>query len=58
MVMSKDQSQTGGAERVPDDRLGPQVQSVDRCRECGKRLAAGYLCDECDEVTFAEQEGT
>lgn len=22
----------------------------DRCRDCGTRLGAGYLCDDCDTV--------
>jgi len=42
-------------ESVPSDRLNPQVRSVDKCRECGKQLGAGYLCDECDTVTFADE---
>ncbi len=37
------------------NRLRPQVRAVDHCRECGKRLGAGYLCDDCDEVTFVNE---
>ena len=25
----------------------------DQCRECGRELGAGYLCDECDGVALA-----
>jgi len=25
----------------------------DQCRECGRGLGAGYLCDECDGVALA-----
>jgi hypothetical protein len=46
-----------GAEKLPEDRLEPQpqVRSVDRCQECGVKLGAGYLCDECDTVTFEDE---
>jgi len=27
----------------------------DRCRSCGRFLGAGYLCDNCDEVTIHEE---
>lgn len=26
-----------------------------RCRECGARLHAGYLCDDCDQLEVLEQ---
>ena len=25
-------------------------ETQDECRECGKDLGAGYLCDDCDTV--------
>lgn len=27
------------------------------CRDCGKGLAAGYLCDECDRVELSWESG-
>jgi len=39
-----------GAENVPAKRLGEQGQTIATCRECGTRLGAGYLCDDCDTV--------
>jgi len=52
-----EQRRKSGAEKVPEDRLKPQpqVRSVDKCRECGVTLGAGYLCDDCDEVTFVDE---
>jgi len=26
------------------------ADSTARCRECGERLGAGYLCDDCDTL--------
>ncbi len=28
--------------------------ATDRCRECGRALGAGYLCDDCDRVEVLE----
>lgn len=25
---------------------------LDKCRECGIELGAGYLCDDCDTIDF------
>jgi len=42
------------SDNMPEDRLHPQPQ-VDRCQECGTKLGAGYLCDDCDGVTFEDK---
>ena len=26
---------------------------TDHCRECGRELPAGYLCDDCDQLEVA-----
>jgi len=40
---------------VPGERLGEQGEKVtDRCRECGRELGAGYLCDGCDTIEIVE----
>lgn len=33
---------------------GDSIDGTDRCRECGVKLAAGYLCDDCDQVEVIE----
>jgi hypothetical protein len=44
--MSEDSAKSGSAtERTVATRSHP-----DRCRECGRRLGCGYLCDDCDTV--------
>ena len=50
------QIRNAGSDNVPDTRLGGQGEPVpvDRCRECGVELGAGYLCDDCDRVEVLE----
>lgn len=39
----------------PDYRDDPvEAYHEDRCRECGRDLGAGYLCDDCDTVDVIE----
>lgn len=33
---------------------GHCTDGTDRCRECGRYLGAGYLCDDCDRVEVLE----
>ncbi|OAQ52139.1 hypothetical protein HTG_14240 [Natrinema mahii] len=33
---------------------GQSSTQTDRCRECGRNLGAGYLCDDCDAVEVLE----
>lgn len=29
---------------------GTSTGDTDRCRDCGRDLGSGYLCDDCDRV--------
>ena len=29
---------------------------MSQCRECGRDLPAGYLCDDCDEIEVVNDE--
>lgn len=33
----------------------PENRATDFCRECGKALGAGYLCDDCDELEVLDE---
>lgn len=44
-----------GSGSVPTHRLGEQGDCTGaHCRECGVKLGAGYLCDECDTIEIDE----